>query len=103
MYERKLKKHNNKVSIVIEEYLEQKKQHTSEYYKDYDLQSINLDVTQRHLKWDKESECFQKKENDSSIKKRRCYNCDVKEHYVNEYRKLKKSQQVARMKRRLKQ
>ena len=63
---------------------------------------MNLDKTQRHLKWDKESECFQKKENSSSIKKRRCYNCNIEEHYINECRKLKKSQQVARMKRRLK-
>ena len=45
MYERKLKKHNNKASIVIEECLEQKKQHISEHYKDYDLQSMNLDMT----------------------------------------------------------
>ena len=44
MYKRKLKKHNNKVSIVIEECLEQKKQHISEYYKDYNLQSMNLDM-----------------------------------------------------------
>ena len=58
MYERKLKKYNNKVSIVIEECSEQKEQCISEHYKDYDLQSMNLDVTQRHLKWDKKSECF---------------------------------------------
>ena len=64
---------------------------------------MNLNMTQRYLKWDKESECFQKKENSSSIKRRRCYNCNIKEHYINECRKLKKLQQVARMKRRLKQ
>ena len=46
MYERKLKKHNNKASIVIEEHSEQKEQHISEYYKDYSLQSMNLDITQ---------------------------------------------------------
>ena len=43
-----MKKHNHKASIIIEEELEQKKQHTSEHYKDYDLQSMNLDVTQRY-------------------------------------------------------
>ena len=45
MYKRKLKKCNNKALIVIEEQLEQKKQHISEHYKDYNLQSINLDIT----------------------------------------------------------
>ena len=45
MYKRKLKKHNNKASIIIEEWSEQKKQCISEHYKDYDLQSINLNVT----------------------------------------------------------
>ena len=50
MYERKLKKHNNKASIVITEHSEQKEQHISEHYKNYNLQSMNLDMTQRHLK-----------------------------------------------------
>ena len=45
MYERKLKKHNNKASIIIKEQLEQKKQHISEHYKDYDLQSIDFNIT----------------------------------------------------------
>ena len=103
MYKRKLKKHNNKASIVIEEHSKQKKQHISEHYKNYDLQSINLDTTQRCSKWDKESECFQKKENDSSIKKKKCYNCDVEEHYTNECRKSRKLQQVAKMKKKSKQ
>ena len=58
MYKRKLKKCNNKALIIIEECSEQKKQHTSEHYKDYNLQSMNLDATQRHLKWDKRLECF---------------------------------------------
>ena len=44
MYKRKLKKCNNKASIVIERCLEQKKQCISEHYKDYNLQSINLDA-----------------------------------------------------------
>ena len=50
MYKRKLKKCNNKALIVIREQSEQKKQHTSEHYKDYDLQSMNLNITQRHSK-----------------------------------------------------
>ena len=103
MYKRKLKKCNNKTSIVIKEHSEQKKQCISDYYKDYDLQLINLDMIQWHLKQDKESECFQKKENSSSIRKRKCYNCNIKEHYMNECRKSKRLQQVARMRRRLKQ
>ena len=63
---------------------------------------MNSNITQRYLKWDKESEYFQKKENNSSIKKRRCYNCNIKEYYVNKCRKSKKLQQVARTERRLK-
>ena len=103
MYERKLKKCNNKASIVIEEQSEQKKQHTLRHYKDYDLQSMNLDVTQRHSRQEKELRYFQKKENDSSIKKGKCYNCNVEEHYANECRKSKKLQQVARTEKRSKQ
>ena len=90
MYKRKLKKHNNRASIVIREWSEQKKQPISEHYKDYDLQLMNLDMTQRHSKQDKRSEHFQKKENNSRTKKKRCYNCDIKEHYANECRKSKK-------------
>ena len=101
MYERKLKKHN-KVLIVIEEWLKQKKQCTLRHYKDYDLQSINLDMTQRHSKREKELEHFQKKENSSSIKKEKCYNCDTEEHYARECRKSRKSQQVAKMKKKSK-
>ena len=102
MYKRKLKKCNNKTSIVITECLEQKEQYILEHYKDYDLQLMNLNVTQRHSKQDKRSECFQKKENSNSIKKRKCYNCDVKEHYINECRKSRKSQQVAKIKKKSK-
>ena len=50
IYKWKLKKHNNKVLIVIERWIEQKEQRTLEYYKDYRLQSMNLDITTRHLK-----------------------------------------------------
>ena len=103
MYERKLKKCNNKAPIIIREQSEQKEQHISEHYKDYDLQSMNLDMTQRHSSWKKESEHFQKKENSSSIKKEKCYNCNIKEHYANECRKSRRSQQVAKMKKKLKQ
>ena len=46
---------------------------------------------------------FQKKENNSSIKKEKCYNYDIKEHYTNECRKLKKMQQIAKMKQKSKQ
>ena len=63
---------------------------------------MNLDTTQRHSKQEKELRCFQKKENSSSIKKVKCYNCDIEEYYANKCRKLKKSQQVAKMKKRLK-
>ena len=103
MYKRKLEKCNNKASIMIREHSEQKEQHISEYYKDYDLQSINLDITQWHSKQDKESEHFQKKENSSSIRKRKCYNCDIKSHYTNKCRKSKKLQQIARTGKELKQ
>ena len=96
MYKRKLEKHNNKASIVVREWLKQKEQHISEHYKGYNLQPMNLDMTQRHSRHEKGSECFQKKGNDSDIKKEKCYNCDIKEHYTNECRKLKKSQQVAK-------
>ena len=103
MYERKLKKCNHKVSIIIEERSEQKEQHIFRHYKDYDLQSMNLDIIQRHSKQVKESEHFQKKENSNSIKKEKCYNCDIEEHYMNECRKSKKLQQVAQTERKLKQ
>ena len=103
MYERKLEKCNNKAPIVIGGWSEQKEQHTSEHYKDYDLQSMNLDMTQRYPKWRKELRHFQKKENSSSIKKEKCYNCDVEEHYANECRKSRRLQQVAKMKKKPKQ
>ena len=45
MYERKLKKYNNKALIIIREHSEQKKQHISKHYKDYNLQLMNLDMT----------------------------------------------------------
>ena len=45
MYKRKLEKYNNKTSIVIREHSEQKEQCISEYYKDYNLQSMNLNMT----------------------------------------------------------
>ena len=64
---------------------------------------MNLDTIQRHSKREKESEHFQKKENSSNVKKRRCYNCNIKEHYINECKKSKKSQQVAKTGKKLKQ
>ena len=103
MYKRKLKKHNNKAPIIIREQSEQKKQCTSEHYKDYDLQPMNLDTIQRHPKQRKGSEHFQKKGNSSSIKKEKCYNYNIEEHYTNECRKPRRLQQVAKMKKKSKQ
>ena len=103
MYKQKLEKHNNRASIIIREQSEQKKQHISEHYKGYDLQSMDLDATQRHPRHEKGSEHFQKKENSSSIKKGKCYNCNIEGHYTNECRKSKKSQQVAKMRKKPKQ
>ena len=51
MYEQKLKKYDDKVLIVIRKQIEQKEQWTSEYYKSYKLQLINLDIITRHLKY----------------------------------------------------
>ena len=96
MYKQKLEKHNNRAPIIIREQSEQKEQRISRHYKGYDLQSMDLDTTQRHSRHKKESGHFQKKENSSSIKKEKCYNCNIKEHYTNECRKSKKSQQVAK-------
>ena len=64
---------------------------------------MDLDMIQRHSRCEKESECFQKKENSSSIKKEKCYNCNIEGHYINECRKSKKSQQVAKMRKKSKQ
>ena len=58
MYKRKLKKHNNKASIIVREQSEQKEQCISEHYKNYDLQSMNLDMTQRHSTQEKELKHF---------------------------------------------
>ena len=52
---------------------------------------MNLDITQRCLKQKKELEYFHRKENSSNIKKEKCYNCDIKEYYMNKCRKLKKT------------
>ena len=51
IYEQKLKKHDNKVLIVIRKQIEQKEQQISEHYKSYKLQLINLDMMTRHLKY----------------------------------------------------
>ena len=50
IYKRKLKKHNNKASIVIREHSEQKKQYISKHCNNYNLQLMNLDMTQQHSK-----------------------------------------------------
>ena len=103
MYKRKLEKHNNKASIVIRGQSEQKEQHISEHYKGYGLQPMDLDMTQRHSSQKKGSEHFQKKGNSSSIKKGKCYNCDIKGHYANECRKSRRLQQVAKIEKKPKQ
>ena len=64
---------------------------------------MNLDIIQQHSKQDKESEHFQQKRNNSSIRKEKCYNYNIKSHYTNKCRKLKRLQQVARTGKRLKQ
>ena len=51
----------------------------------------------------KESEHFQKKENNNSIKKGKCYNCNIEEYYASKYRKSRKLQQVTQMKKKSKQ
>ena len=64
----------------------------------YELQSTNLDTIYRYLRWFKEKRCFQKKENDNNIKEVECYNCDIKEHYVRDCYKLRKSQNLVAIK-----
>ena len=51
--------------------------------------------------WFKEQRHFQKKENNSSIKKEKCYNCDIIEHYINKCRKSKKLQDFVRIRKQL--
>ena len=53
---------------------------------------MNLNITQQHIRCEKELEHFQKKENSSSIKKEKCYNYNTIESYTNKCRKLKKLQ-----------
>ena len=74
MYKRKLKKHNVKASIVIKEWSEQKEQYISKHYKNYNLQSMNLNIITRHLKCTSKR-CFQ----DNKYKEKfqeNCYNCN---------------------------
>ena len=60
MYERHLKKWSTNVLIVIKRDNNNKCDElwTQEHYKDYDLQLMNLNMTQVCLKCMKESECF---------------------------------------------
>ena len=80
MYERKLKKHNIKALIVIRRQLEWKKQWTSKHYKDYNLQSMNLDIITRHLECTSER-CFQSKKDKEKFKEN-CYNYNQQSHIV---------------------
>ena len=53
---------------------------------------MNLDIIYKH------SECFQKKENSSNIKKVKYYNYSIKRHYRQDCSKLKKSQTLITIK-----
>ena len=59
---------------------------------------MNLDTTHEHSEWFKETGHFKKKENNSNIKEIKCYTCDIKEHYMWDYCKLRKSQTLAAIK-----
>ena len=59
---------------------------------------MNLNTTQEHSRWFKKTGCFQKKRNNNNIKGVKCYNCDIKEHYMWECCKLKKSQIIITIK-----
>ena len=61
----------------------------------YELQSMNLDLIYRHSEHFKETQYSQKKENSNNIKKIKCYNCDIKEHYTQDCYKSKKLQTLA--------
>ena len=43
---------------------------------------MNLDATHEHSEQFKSTEHFQKIENQSSFKKRECYNCDISGHFA---------------------
>ena len=66
--------------------------HTLRYYKEYDLQLMNLDTTVRHLRHTNK-DCFQKQENKKKSK-RNCYNCDIGGHFMCDCWKSKKPQQL---------
>ena len=68
--------------------MKQKEQQTSEHYKDYDLQSMNLNTITR------QSECTSKKQFQSKKDKEKfqenCYNCNQQRHIAKNCYKLKK-------------
>ena len=74
--------------MIIERWMKQKEQRTSEHYKDYKLQLINLDMITRHLKctskryfqdW-KDKERFQEN----------CYNYNQQEYIAKNCCKFKR-------------
>ena len=67
------------------------KKSTLQIYNLYELQIINLDSIYKCLKYFKEIEYFQKKENSNNIKKVKCYNYNIKRCYAQDYQKIKKS------------
>ena len=58
------------------------KKSTPQVYNLYELQLMKLDAIYKYLKYFKETEYFQKKENSDNIKKIKCYNYNIKEHYT---------------------
>ena len=68
------------------------KKSSPQVHDSYELQLINLNTTHKCLKHFKETGCFQRKRNSSNIKKIKCYNYDIREHYTRDCDKLKKSQ-----------
>ena len=58
MYEWYLKKWSINVSVVIKRNNRWEEPQIQEHYKDYDLQLINLDITQRYSEQEKELRYF---------------------------------------------
>ena len=54
-------------------------------YNLYELQFMNLDIFYKCLECSQGTEYFQKKENSNNIKRVKCYSCNIKEHYTQDY------------------
>ena len=86
-----MKKKEFNISLIVSQRI--KDNYILKYYKEYNLQLINLDMTQQQSMHVKKLEHFQKKENSNIIRDRKkCYNYDIIRYFFKEYRKLKKSQ-----------